>query len=92
MLQQILRIVSQMTRSLALTTLEIEIYFGTETSDDAKAFDYGLTAGAGVEFKGVQLGVTYSFGLANISKVKQDDYSTKNRVLGISLGYKIGVK
>jgi hypothetical protein len=61
-------------------------------NDDLKRLDYGLTAGAGVEINSIQIGVSYGFGLANISSYTGDGDIVNNRVLGISLGYKFGGK
>ena len=63
-----------------------------EDNDDVKRFDFGLAVGAGVEIKSFQIGLNYSFGLANISPDSNDGYKINNRVLGISVGYKLGGK
>lgn len=63
-----------------------------EDKDDLKRLDYGLSLGAGVEFKGIQLGVSYGLGLANISPYSDFDTKVNNRVLAVSLGYRLGGK
>lgn len=69
---------------------EINVKWGSGDDDDFKRLDYGLTVGVGVEKKSVQVGLTYSLGLANISTT--NGTKTKNRVLGISIGYRFGGK
>ncbi len=72
-------------------TNEEDINFGSdEVEDDLKRFEYGLSAGAGIEFNSIQVGITYGLGLANISSYTDDGDKVKNRVLGISLGYRFG--
>jgi hypothetical protein len=58
---------------------------------DMKRLDFGLTIGAGVEINSIEIGVSYSLGLANIPDPDAGDI-IRNRVLGISLGYKFGGK
>jgi hypothetical protein len=65
------------------------IKFGSG-SDQVKRVDYGLTAGVGVEIQSVQFGISYGYGLANLSNDTDNGTITKNRVLGISVGYKFG--
>jgi hypothetical protein len=67
---------------------EYDIEWGSEL----KRVDFGLTMGAGVELNSIQIGLTYSLGLANISSYTDGGYKMKNRVLGISLGYRFGGK
>jgi hypothetical protein len=71
---------------------EEDVVWGTEEDDQLKPFDFGLTAGAGVEFKGFFIGVSYEYGLANLSTYSDDDSVINNRVLGISVGYLFGNK
>ena len=81
-------------------TEEINGESETETEDiewgndpethDLKRFDYGLTFGAGAQFSAIEVSVSYGLGLANISSYTEDGFTTKNRVLGISLAYKFG--
>ncbi len=72
-------------------TNEDDINFGSdEDDDDLKRLDYGLTAGAGIVFNAIQIGITYGLGLANISNNTDDGYKINNRVLGFSVGYKFG--
>lgn len=72
---------------------EEDVEWGSdEEQDDIKRLDYGLTAGAGVEINSILIGVSYDFGLANISSNKQGGTKISNRVLGISVGYSFGGK
>lgn len=63
-----------------------------EDESDIKRLDYGLVMGAGVEFKSFQLGLNYNFGLANISPYSEDGFKYNNRVIGITLAYKLALK
>jgi hypothetical protein len=65
-----------------------DIKFGSEAGTFKKT-DFGLNGIAGVEFKGgFILGINYDLGLSNISNDTADNESLKNRVFGISIGYK----
>lgn len=67
---------------------------------DYRSLDFGLTMSAGVEIKSVQIMLSYGYGLANIAPMDYDDDDDlddfddiiKNRVVGISIGYKFGGK
>ncbi len=72
-------------------TTEEDILWGSdEAEDDFKNLDYGVTAGAGIEFSGVIIGFNYGYGLANISPHNDHGFIANNRVMGISAGYKFG--
>ena len=74
-------------------TTEEEINFGSnEGEDNFMRLDYGLTAGAGIELKSIQIGISYNLGLANIINYSDNENTIKNRVLGVSVGYKFGGK
>ncbi len=67
-----------------------EIY----TMDIAHKFDYGITAGAGVEFRfkkvhGLMLEGRYYYGLGDIFKNRKKDTfaSSHNQIISISVGY-----
>jgi hypothetical protein len=65
-----------------------DIEFGSDPGT-FKRTDFGLNGIAGVEFKGgLILGINYDLGLSNISNDTGDSESLKNRVFGISVGYK----
>jgi hypothetical protein len=56
--------------------------------DKYKPLDFGLNLGAGVEIRNITIGIQYGFGLASISTTTANDFSMKNNVIGISVGYK----
>ncbi|WP_162499825.1 porin family protein [Mucilaginibacter terrigena] len=63
-----------------------DITFGDD-QDDIKRTDFGLNGIAGLEFNnGFILGVNYDLGLSNIAN--ENSFSTKNRVFGVSVGFK----
>jgi opacity protein-like surface antigen len=85
--------VSEDTYNGEKNTEEVDIKWGSdEESDFLNRLDYGVTFGAGVDYNSFQIGLSYGLGLANISAYTDDDVKIKNRVLGISVGYKFGGK
>ena len=67
------------------------IKWGSEKGvDDLKRFDYGLTFGAGMLLKSFQIGVSYNWGLANLSPESSGGSILTNRVMGVSIGYMFG--
>jgi long-subunit fatty acid transport protein len=66
------------------------IKFGS-SDDKMNGFDYGLTLGAGVEYKLFSLRLEYDLGLGNLYN-GSGDYSLKNRNFGISVGYSFFLK
>lgn len=74
-------------------TEKADIKWGSDKdNDELKRLDYGLMIGAGVEIKAIQIGLSYSLGLANISAYTGEGTKISNRVLGLSVGYRFGVK
>ena len=81
-------------------TLVDDISWGSDGDDDLKRLDFGLTTGVGIEINSIGIGMSYTFGLANIfpnagyRNIPPNYNGTKgiNRVLGISLSYKFGGK
>lgn len=72
---------------------EQKIEIGSDKEkDEIKALDFGLNIGAGVEIKNITIGLQYGLGLANLSLDTDNGYTLKNKVLGISVGYKFGGK
>lgn len=69
-----------------------DIEWGDGADADSKRMDFGAKFGIGAEFSGLNLGVYYALGLANMAP--DDDDNTKNfsRTLSISVGYKFGGK
>lgn len=67
-----------------------KIKFGSDKEEsNLKRLDYGLTTGAGVIINSLQIGLDYGLGLANLAP-GGGDYKINNRVLGISVGYRLG--
>jgi len=62
-----------------------------EFGDDGqlKRLDFGALIGAGVEFNSIFVEVSYGLGLADIANDDIDDLSNKNRLLSLSLGYRL---
>lgn len=68
------------------STLNEDIHFG-DGPDDFKRTDFGLNGIGGFEFEGgFIIGINYDLGLSSI--VHLDPITIKNRVFGISAGYK----
>lgn len=70
-------------------------YYGRTTSDSDHTFDsnlrridFGVSSGAGVIIHSFQINIAYGFGLIDISP--ETDFAIRNRVLGISAGYRFG--
>jgi hypothetical protein len=71
------------------STEEEDIVWGSDPDTDfLKRFDFGLLGGAGIEIKSLQVGVSYGFGLANISPFTDGGAKINNRVLSVTLAYK----
>lgn len=67
------------------------VEWGTDPDDhDLKRPDAGVTFGAGALFGAIEISVSYGLGLLNISSYTDEGATLKNRVLGISLAYRIG--
>lgn len=71
-------------------SFEHNISWGSNRADDYKRLDYGLTTGAGIEISSILIGLSYNLGLANISTRPDNGLKIKNRVFGVSVGYKFG--
>ncbi|HEK20286.1 MULTISPECIES: porin family protein [unclassified Mucilaginibacter] len=69
-------------------TASQDITFGSGP-EDFKRVDAGLNGIAGLEFNsGFLLGINYDLGLTDIGNDGSSEVSTKNRVFGISIGFK----
>jgi hypothetical protein len=55
-----------------------------------RRFDSGLTFGGGVEIKSFLIGISYDLGLYNISPYSYNGFKMNNRVLKLSIGYRLG--
>ena len=74
-------------------TEEDKVDWGNDpVQNDLKRTDFGTTFGAGALFDAIEVSISYGLGLTNICPDKDAGYTTKNRVLGISVAYKIGLK
>ncbi len=71
-----------------ITETETEdIDFGSD--DGPKRLDYGALVGAGVELNSVFVELSYGLGLSNLIDEDSDDFSMNNRLISLSLGYRI---
>jgi hypothetical protein len=59
-------------------------------NDDLKRLDYGVTFGAGAQISALEISLSYGLGLANIDSYTDEGNITRNKVISISLAYKIG--
>lgn len=78
--------------SLGIEDESADIKFGTEDDSDLKGTDFGLNIGAGIEIKNLLVRAQYGLGLSNLDPKGLSVNDTKNRVIGISLGYMFGGK
>ncbi|MGM0408401.1 MAG: porin family protein [Bacteroidota bacterium] len=69
-------------------SIDEDINWGSGEEDDLKRLDYGITAGAGLELMGIQVGLSYDFGLANVSAYTDYGTTLNHRVLKFSIGYR----
>ncbi len=61
---------------------------GTDVKDNIKSLDYGLNIGVGYKMEnGLLFGARYNLGLANLNDLEGTDFSNKNSVISISVGY-----
>lgn len=72
------------------TTDEKDIKFGSRPDiDHLERFDYGLMAGMGIDVYRYQLLVFYEYGLADWTPVTANNNLMQNRLIGISLYYRL---
>lgn len=56
-----------------------------------KTLDFGLEIGTGLEFGNTEIRLIYGFGLTNLALIDPDEFQpAKNRVIGLSIGYRFG--
>jgi hypothetical protein len=67
-----------------------EFKFRIVSEGDWKRFDYGLQLSAGILIGKFDFGLNYAYGLANITK--QSTLVKKNRIIGLTVGYKFKTK
>lgn len=78
---------SKNTTAGMTTTITEDIEFGEE--GQFKRIDYGALIGVGVEFGSIFIDAGYNIGLANVLDTGSDDKDVNNRLLTLSLGYRI---
>jgi len=60
-----------------------------DTKDSFNSVDFGFNFGAGYDFtEKISAGLRYNLGLSNIADVEGENYTVKNGVFSLSLGYK----
>jgi len=57
-----------------------------DIADDVKGFDFGVVAGAGVNFGRFTLDGRYTWGLNNLNSLEDDEMKLRNRVFSIMAG------
>jgi hypothetical protein len=63
---------------------------GNGEDDDLAPLDFGINIGAGLTYKRINFGVQYGLGLSSIiPSGAGNEIEARNRVIGISLGYRI---
>ena len=67
-----------------------DISWGSDDQDDIRRYDFGLSFGAGCEYKAIQLQLFYQFGLPDVCPGNALWEGLKNRLIGISAGFRIG--
>jgi len=81
------QISSENPTETAVTTVK---WGSQEGVDDFFRSDYGLRFGAGIMFRSVEMGFSYSLGLADITPDVDPSSIVHNRVMGVTLGVKFG--
>jgi hypothetical protein len=69
---------------------ESKVHFGNDPEDDLKPFDYGINAGAGVEFGRIRFSAQYYLGLKSLSTLTPPANEQKFRIFTISGAYLFG--
>jgi hypothetical protein len=64
-----------------------DVKWGNDPEDNFKRFDYGVTGGAGLEWKRYSLGGCFAYGLANIYALAQTGYVIEQRSFSLRIGY-----
>jgi opacity protein-like surface antigen len=65
-----------------------DLSWGSGTEDDIRKFDFGFAFGTGAEFRAFQLRLFYQVGLPDVSPSTESWEELKNRVIGISVGFR----
>lgn len=70
--------------------VDYEIDWGTdEEEDELRRFDFGLSAGVGIQIKSIEIGASYDLGLANVSAFRGDETKANHGVIKISIGFRL---
>ena len=70
---------------------EEDVVWGIDEDEhDFKRPDFGLSIGGGIEISIVQIGLSYSAGIANISPYIDEGYAIQNRVMEITVSLFFG--
>lgn len=86
------KIKSEVTGGGETETDEEDVDWGSGEDNELKRLDYGLMAGVGIEVSSLQIGLNYSLGLANIASTTENGSKANNRVLSITVAYKLNSK
>ena len=84
------KVKSELTTNGQTESINQNIKWGTNSGDNLKRPDFGMTASIGTEISSIQFGLYYNLGLANISATTDNGYKINNRVFGLTVGYKFG--
>ena len=76
--------------SRTATSQTNEVAWGTDSEDEFKRLDYGMTMGAGLQINKVAINLSYAMGLANLSTDQSADRKSKNKVMSLSVSYFLG--
>ena len=71
-------------------TTRNEYNYSMDSGGYMKRMDYGLQAGIGIEIHQFLVGLNYDHGISKINQ--QSEFKCKNRVLGVTVGYKFNRK
>jgi hypothetical protein len=83
------KIKTEMTYNGETEKETVDVEWGNSSDDQYRRLDFGLGAGAGIGLGNMSFGVSYNLGLANTASSNEGGGTIKNRVLGISLAYRI---
>ena len=78
--------------SLGLDDSSTDITFGSSDDSDLARIDGGYIIGAGYQMKDLIISAQYGLGTFNLDPSGSSDNESKNRVIGISVGYLFGGK
>lgn len=67
---------------------QTDIAWGSTANDDIERFEYGLTAGIGLQIRSLEFGVSYQMGLTNNATINDENEEFYNRVIQASVAYR----